>query len=283
MALSKLRQKEEELNEREKILNNKELDLELKEKELQDLQEQISKGGSISVSLPSTSSAPSNPSVAPTDPSKIKKVKLDVGNFKIANYDITLKRKLGGKIISTSIATLTSQSSQLSALFSGGSTIQPDSDGTYLIDRDPEYFHYILEWLRTSEVPQLKKGHKWARVVKEAEYWRLDRFPKGYLADIKKLPFKHSLHKEIPKGNMPPNHFFLESRTLNEFYLINKEDFFTAAPTSQIALRFDTRETYVWIYVNKVCQLYNVHGMISVAECLLNGFTEVGNMLVIQN
>jgi len=73
--------------------------------------------------------------------------------------DINLKSKniivinVGGKVFSTSQATLTSHpNSMLAAMFSGRYTLITDERGNYFIDRDPSLFEYILKYLRTGKL-----------------------------------------------------------------------------------------------------------------------------------
>lgn len=75
MALSKLREKENELNEREKVLAEKEADFAAKESKLKELEQKLASGGSIPVAYVATTTVQKS-----TDPSQLKRVKLDVGN-----------------------------------------------------------------------------------------------------------------------------------------------------------------------------------------------------------
>jgi len=87
-----------------------------------------------------------------------------------------VKLDVGGKIFSTSISTLTSQpNSMLGAMFSGRYNLEPDSDGTIFIDRNPTYFGYILDWLRTDKVPHLESFAAKVNVLEEAKYYALDK------------------------------------------------------------------------------------------------------------
>jgi len=64
-----------------------------------------------------------------------------------------IKLKVGGKPYETSYATLVSdQDSMLACMFSGRHIMKPDTDGYYNIDRDPDYFAYIIKFLRDKKV-----------------------------------------------------------------------------------------------------------------------------------
>jgi chromosome condensin MukBEF ATPase and DNA-binding subunit MukB len=79
MALSKLRQKEEELNEREKILAEKEQNFASKEQKLKELEQKLANGGVVSVSYPSSATP-----VRSDNPHMMKRVRLDVGKSEVA-------------------------------------------------------------------------------------------------------------------------------------------------------------------------------------------------------
>jgi hypothetical protein len=64
-----------------------------------------------------------------------------------------IKLKVGGKPYETSYATLVSdQDSMLACMFSGRHIMKHDTDGYYNIDRDPDYFAYIIKFLRDKKV-----------------------------------------------------------------------------------------------------------------------------------
>jgi hypothetical protein len=66
-----------------------------------------------------------------------------------------IKLNVGGKIFTTSLSTLTMEkNTYFSLMFSENFNTQPDEDGEYFIDRNPEHFHLILDYLRnpTKEV-----------------------------------------------------------------------------------------------------------------------------------
>jgi hypothetical protein len=66
-----------------------------------------------------------------------------------------IKLNVGGKIFTTSLSTLTMEkNTYFSSMFSEYFNTQPDEDGEYFIDRNPEHFHLILDYLRnpTKEV-----------------------------------------------------------------------------------------------------------------------------------
>ncbi|NP_001084643.1 potassium channel tetramerization domain containing 14 S homeolog [Xenopus laevis] len=61
---------------------------------------------------------------------------------------------IGGEIYTTTLSTLKRCSgSKLFDLFNGQPKLRTDSEGRFFIDRDGKYFRYILEYLRTNQVP----------------------------------------------------------------------------------------------------------------------------------
>ncbi len=55
---------------------------------------------------------------------------------------------VGGKKFETSAQTLTKDSSYFRAMFSGNFGDHPEADGSYFIDRNPEFFGVVLDYLR---------------------------------------------------------------------------------------------------------------------------------------
>jgi hypothetical protein len=65
-----------------------------------------------------------------------------------------IKLNIGGKIFTTTVDTLTKEPASLfSSMFSGNFVVEPDKDGEIFIDRSYEYFHLILNFLRTGLFP----------------------------------------------------------------------------------------------------------------------------------
>lgn len=60
-----------------------------------------------------------------------------------------IKLDIGGQQFSTSLTTLTrDSSSMLAAMFSGRHQLKTEADGSHFIDRDGTHFRYILNFLR---------------------------------------------------------------------------------------------------------------------------------------
>jgi BTB/POZ domain len=89
-----------------------------------------------------------------------------------------VKLNVGGQLFETSTSTLTSvEGSYFHSLLSGRwAAPHADNDGSYFIDRNPNMFHYILDFLRGEELEpelgQLSKD-KAAMLKREAEFYSL--------------------------------------------------------------------------------------------------------------
>ncbi|CAO3608901.1 unnamed protein product [Cunninghamella blakesleeana] len=71
----------------------------------------------------------------------------------ITTFQNKIKLNIGGKVFETTLATLQrEQSSLLATMFSGKHTLEPCSDGSYFIDRDPTHFRLVLNYLRDLRV-----------------------------------------------------------------------------------------------------------------------------------
>ncbi|KAK9941076.1 hypothetical protein M0R45_017704 [Rubus argutus] len=60
----------------------------------------------------------------------------------------------------------------LAAMFSGRYSLCQDDKGCVFIDRNGEYFGYIIDWLRDGDVLTLEDS-KYSRLLKEAQYFQL--------------------------------------------------------------------------------------------------------------
>ncbi|XP_069828120.1 BTB/POZ domain-containing protein KCTD14 isoform X2 [Dendropsophus ebraccatus] len=78
---------------------------------------------------------------------------------------------IGGSMYTTTVGTLKKcQGSKLFDMFNGQPKLRIDSDGRYFIDREGKYFGYILEYLRSGQVPS-QYIHE---VYKEALFYEIE-------------------------------------------------------------------------------------------------------------
>jgi len=88
-----------------------------------------------------------------------RQVKLDVGGFKF----------------STTLTTLTADpNSMLAAMFSGRFQVEKNEEGCIFIDRDGQYFHHILNWLRNGYIPHIDAPAEKESVLIEARYYQIN-------------------------------------------------------------------------------------------------------------
>jgi hypothetical protein len=59
-------------------------------------------------------------------------------------------------------------------MFSGRFEMKPDSDGEFFIDRDGEYFHVILNFLRDGEVDVPEDQIMGNRILREAKFYNIE-------------------------------------------------------------------------------------------------------------
>jgi hypothetical protein len=83
-----------------------------------------------------------------------------------------IKLDVGGEIFVTSHSTLTAcPTSMLAAMFSGRHTLIPSEDGSHFIDRDPQHFRHILNYLRNGTIHVELDTAMTAELAVEAEYY----------------------------------------------------------------------------------------------------------------
>ncbi len=84
-------------------------------------------------------------------------------------FPSVINLNVGGYLFSTSLGTLTKyEDSMLAAMFSGRHEISRDEKGRYFMDRDGKYFRYILNFIRSNDLPP---DSVTLEVLKEAEYF----------------------------------------------------------------------------------------------------------------
>ncbi|KAH7815673.1 putative BTB/POZ domain-containing protein KCTD7/14 [Monocercomonoides exilis] len=88
--------------------------------------------------------------------------------------DEVILLNVGGKNFSTLRSTLTRyEDSMLSAMFSGRHHLGKDNDDRIFIDRDPDIFSMILEFLRTGIIPMPKNNEEEELLRREMDYFAL--------------------------------------------------------------------------------------------------------------
>jgi len=99
---------------------------------------------------------------------------LDHPIVQIFNNKLTVD--VGGELFRTTVEVLTAEESLFTSMFSGRILVEPDPyDGSFFIDRSPQYFRYILEYLRYAKIRGLKSIDKWVKdgILIEANFYEI--------------------------------------------------------------------------------------------------------------
>ncbi len=108
-----------------------------------------------SSSVPALALAPTSNGVVSPDTSKKSRrsaTKKKVTDLLRTSVNV-VELDVGGARFKTSISTLTSTESMLSAMFSGRFELHRQADGSVFIDRDGRLFVHVLNWLRDRSLP----------------------------------------------------------------------------------------------------------------------------------
>lgn len=96
-----------------------------------------------------------------------KQIKLDVGGYKF----------------STTLTTLTADPDcMLAAMFSGRFIVEKNEEGCVFIDRDGQYFHHILNWLRNGTLPPIESQLEREYLLVESKYYQITSLNEYLLA-----------------------------------------------------------------------------------------------------
>lgn len=138
---------------------------------------------------------------------------------KDSNSSALVRLNVGGKEFCTYMDTLTQlePNSMLSAMFSGRHTLCQDDKGCVFIDRDGEYFGYILNWLRDGNVPSLQ-DFKYSQLLKEAQYFQLGGLIDGIHALLKE---KKKLGTDLTRSDFIKYRLYHERGAKQKFKGVN--------------------------------------------------------------
>lgn len=75
-----------------------------------------------------------------------------------------------------------------------------DEEGYVFIDRDGEYFTYILNYMRDGDVPTLQDSSEYSQLLKEAHYFELEGLAGGI--DLLLNNKKKELGKELTRRDI---------------------------------------------------------------------------------
>jgi len=91
-------------------------------------------------------------------------------------FDSKITLDVGGELFRTTVEVITSEESLFTSMFSGRILVEPDPyDGSFFIDRSPQYFRYVLEYLRYTKIRGLKNIDKFDKegLLAEAYFYEL--------------------------------------------------------------------------------------------------------------
>jgi len=92
--------------------------------------------------------------------------------------ELLVMLNVGGTVYQTSINTLRKYpNSRLGMLFSGQRQLAKNKEGHVLLDRNAKPFGYLLEWLRSGEVPANFTRSKLEKLKNEASFWHITMNP----------------------------------------------------------------------------------------------------------
>jgi len=124
-----------------------------------------------------------------------------------------IKLDVGGYKFSTTLTTLTADPDcMLAAMFSGRFIVEKNEDGCVFIDRDGQYFHHILNWLRNGTLPPIENHLEREYLLVESKYYQITSLNEYILAQdphshvtadpAEKFTLKELLHlvNTVPAG-----------------------------------------------------------------------------------
>lgn len=87
----------------------------------------------------------------------------------VNQFPSVINLNVGGYLFTTSLSTLTKyEDSMLAVMFSGRHEISRDENGRFFVDRDGKFFRYILNFIRSNDLPP---DSVTLEVLKEAEFF----------------------------------------------------------------------------------------------------------------
>lgn len=120
------------------------------------------------------------------------------GDGDVAGRDGDVVRlNVGGQIFCTTLSTLRSEESMLSAMFSGRFDVRKDADGAVFIDRDGTHFRHILNHLRGTELHLGRDLRMHLALLDEADFYQVVGLQEMLRAELSRLEDKGEKLKQI--------------------------------------------------------------------------------------
>ncbi|GAA5795051.1 hypothetical protein HPULCUR_000402 [Helicostylum pulchrum] len=120
--------------------------------------------------------------------------------------DEKIKLNVGGQLFQTSLTTLRKDpNSMLAQMFSENSSLKPDADNSYFIDRDSTYFRLVLNYLRDLKIPAgiVDDPKVMDELMQEARFYKLNDLLKLKWKDLPVISQEqlHQLYPPITTNN----------------------------------------------------------------------------------
>jgi len=106
-----------------------------------------------------------------------KQLEIQKKSFEHVTTSPIIKLNVGGKRFMTTLATLTSSESKLSKMFTGALPIIKDDKNVFFIDRNGDYFSYILDYLRENTLYSPSDTFLSKKIKEEMEYYEIKSQP----------------------------------------------------------------------------------------------------------
>ena len=127
----------------------------------------------------------------------------------------TVRLNVGGTTYRTTQATLTRYpASMLGAMFSDSTPKITEDDGSYFIDRDGTLFQYVLNFLRSPQLPQIEDVKLLSQLSIEADFFQIEPMiqaineQKSQLRGVHPSPAKYGHFLEIRAFQGSPKHTY---------------------------------------------------------------------------
>ena len=108
-----------------------------------------------------------------------------------------VRLNVGGQIYCTTLSTLRSEETMLSAMFSGRFDVRKDADGAVFIDRDGTHFRHILNYLRGAGLHLGKDVRLHQALLDEADFYGVHGLQEMLRAELSRLEDKGERLKQI--------------------------------------------------------------------------------------
>ena len=115
------------------------------------------------------------------------------------SHNSVVELNIGGVVYTTTSSTLTKfPDSMLGAMFSGSMPTTRDHNGRFFIDRNGDLFQYILDYLRSAQLPAKLGDNLLHRLLMEADFYQIQPL----IEEIQGLLQRHKRQIHVLEINM---------------------------------------------------------------------------------